>query len=213
MVTPTAELLALSIEQRARDLLAAEYERDGIGFLPGLIRKPGGMLTMFEDRSIRAIKAALTEASRPSLSAQAVGDGWRSIESAPKDGTRVRLMNANNGLRDVGSYHDWGDMSDLERETLPDHAKDWTGEWSQDDGNGEMTHWQPRDGATPPQPADGGDRVGELVEAAHKYAFHYARDEASIDGDEITGCSKQQHLDAVALFAALAKFQPAGGES
>ena len=55
-------------------------------------------------------------------------------------------------------------------------------------------------GTTPPQPADGGDRVGELVEAASKVLVA----PASAGGMDWA-------LDE--LRAALAKFQPAGGES
>lgn len=65
---------------------------------------------------------------------------WQSIESAPKDGTTVRLMNIGNGLTDVGQWCDYRGQ---------DRAID--GEWNQVNGNGDMTHWMP----LPPPEKDG----------------------------------------------------------
>ena len=48
-------------QQRARELLAAEYERDGITHVPDCIRHEA-MLTEMEHRAIRAITAALRAA-------------------------------------------------------------------------------------------------------------------------------------------------------
>lgn len=45
-------------QQRARELLVQEYERDGITHVPDCIRREA-MLTTMEDRAIRAITAAL----------------------------------------------------------------------------------------------------------------------------------------------------------
>lgn len=68
--------------------------------------------------------------------------------------------------------------------------------------------------ATPPQPADGGDRVSELVAADRYYddaQFGLAR--AKYNGEPldvwVQDCAKADIRRA----AALAKFQPAGGES
>lgn len=47
--------------QQARELLAAEYERDGITHVPDCIRHEA-MLTEIEHRAIRAISAALRAA-------------------------------------------------------------------------------------------------------------------------------------------------------
>ena len=68
---------------------------------------------------------------------------WQPIETAPKDGTRIQFRNEENDLTDAGYWEDWGEMEDWQRELLPEHAKDWTGEWCTDHGNGEMTHWAP----------------------------------------------------------------------
>lgn len=48
-------------QQRARELLAQEYERDGITHVPDCIRREA-MLTEMEHRAIRAITAALRAA-------------------------------------------------------------------------------------------------------------------------------------------------------
>lgn len=45
-------------QQRARELLAQEYERDGITHVPDCIRREA-MLTEIEHRAVRAITAAL----------------------------------------------------------------------------------------------------------------------------------------------------------
>lgn len=56
----------------------------------------------------------------------------------------------------------------------------------------------------PPQPADGGDRVATLIELLTKYQAEYD-----------TPCPDLtlRHRYRADVFAALAKFQPAGGES
>ena len=58
--------------QQARELLAAEYERDGITHVPDCIRHEA-MLTEMEHRAIRAIAAALR-----------VAPEWQPIETAPE---------------------------------------------------------------------------------------------------------------------------------
>ena len=56
---------------------------------------------------------------------------WQPIATAPKDGTRVDLMNAENGYTDFGFWFDYrGNIQSPE------------GEWSTDLGNGDMTHWR-----------------------------------------------------------------------
>lgn len=59
-------------QQRARELLAQEYERDGITHVPDCIRREA-MLTEMEHRAIRAITAALRAAPE-----------WQPIETAPE---------------------------------------------------------------------------------------------------------------------------------
>lgn len=59
-------------QQRARELLADEYERDGITHVPDCIRREA-MLTEMEHRAIRAITAALRAAPE-----------WQPIETAPE---------------------------------------------------------------------------------------------------------------------------------
>lgn len=69
---------------------------------------------------------------------------------------------------------------------------------------------------TPPQPADGGDRVGELVRALAGLLAVYAEPDRAMccDGRDCgcMGASTYQEAEHYAR-AALAKFQPAGGES
>ena len=59
---------------------------------------------------------------------------WQPIDTAPKDGTIVLLKNMNNGLEDTGC---WCDYTKLPVITGIE------GEWCQDLGNGDMTHWMP----------------------------------------------------------------------
>jgi hypothetical protein len=66
---------------------------------------------------------------------------WKTIDSAPKDGTRVRLRNEISGETDEGFWSSWEDMPASHRALLPEWARDWDGEWSTVFGKGEMTHW------------------------------------------------------------------------
>lgn len=59
-------------QKRARELLAQEYERDGITHVPDCIRREA-MLTEIEHRAVRAITAALRAAPE-----------WQPIETAPE---------------------------------------------------------------------------------------------------------------------------------
>jgi hypothetical protein len=75
---------------------------------------------------------------------------WQTIESAPRDGTRIRLRNDNNGLEDTGYWLDYSHVPAEERLHWPPWMEGQDGEWSTEYGNGEMTHW------TPLPPATGG---------------------------------------------------------
>ena len=57
---------------------------------------------------------------------------WQPIETAPKDGTRVRLLCP--GGEDAGFYDDYTRL--LEWDGID-------GEWCTDLGNGEPSHWMP----------------------------------------------------------------------
>ena len=74
------------IEKRARELLAAEYEREGMDTAASTILS-GGTTTHDEQTALRAIAAALR-------SVQALSQ-WKPIESAPKDGTTVLIHYTN----------------------------------------------------------------------------------------------------------------------
>ena len=58
---------------------------------------------------------------------------WRPIETAPKDGTEVRLLCP--GGEDRGHYDDYNGR----------FPGEWSipGEWSTRHGHGEPTHWMP----------------------------------------------------------------------
>ena len=75
-------------QQRARELLAQEYERDGITHVPDCIRREA-MLTEMEHRAVRAITAAL----RAAPEAVALRTAMRTLEqiaSTPRNkGARV----------------------------------------------------------------------------------------------------------------------------
>jgi hypothetical protein len=47
--------------------------------------------------------------------------------------------------------------------------------------------------------------IAELIEAAGDYFARYCQDEATDDGVDFTGCTQEQHLDAIRLRAALAR--------
>lgn len=52
------------IEHKARELLAAEYERDGLGATAQAIRCTAVDLANYDDRALRAIATALREPAR-----------------------------------------------------------------------------------------------------------------------------------------------------
>lgn len=60
-------------------------------------------------------------------------EGWMPIETAPKDGTKIKLL-CEFG-EDEGFYCDYT-KRDWNPSGLP-------GEWSTDKGNGDPTHWRP----------------------------------------------------------------------
>lgn len=66
---------------------------------------------------------------------------WLPIDSAPRDGTRVRLL-CRNGKEDFGHYEDY---------TNKPYPTSIPGEWSTDFGNGEPVKWMP----LPPPPQRG----------------------------------------------------------
>lgn len=80
-------------------------------------------------------------------------------------------------------------------------------EWWQDYIRAELAraHDYYQSQTTPPHPADGGDSVAELVEGARHLMADYEQLHAKYDLGESTGTMLTR--------AALAKFQPAGGES
>lgn len=68
---------------------------------------------------------------------------WRTIDTAPKDGSRIAFKNDETGLTDVGHWRDYSDVPEWRREMWPEWLKEANGEWSTDFGNGDMTHWMP----------------------------------------------------------------------
>lgn len=164
--------------------------------------------------------------ARPSLSAQAVGDGWRCFhcEEVFTDREAAALHFGDYGPRSYTDAHCLIDATKLremefllqryQEEDGPIHRlmHRQAGEHSVALRHAEEagyaaalkdTNWK-ESGTTPPQPADGGDRVGELVEALIE-----ARQQLEAYEFGITG----EHYNSPQINAALAKFQPAGGES
>ena len=82
----------ITLEQRARELLAAEYERDGSTFVADCIRHDAEVVTV-ERRALRAIEAALRlavpegmvmvprEPTREMVNAARTSDHWPSLLS------------------------------------------------------------------------------------------------------------------------------------
>lgn len=68
---------------------------------------------------------------------------WQPISTAPKDGTRIEFRNEHNGLTDKGKWCDYSDTPQWGRELWPEWLHADEGEWSTDEGNGDMTHWKP----------------------------------------------------------------------
>ena len=171
MVTPTAELLALS----PCPFCGGTADLNGDDTCGYFVSCRTRDCCMF-NRAIWAadeIRNAWNTRARPSLSAQAVGDGWLPIESAPKsvaDGTRVEGIYLLGFVPDADAVDPSSCMDTIWWEPLLPNNAGKRGKWCAGKSDIEVspTHWQPlpeSPGTTPPQPADGGDRVGELVEA------------------------------------------------
>lgn len=137
--------------------------------------------------------------TRPSLSAQAVGDGWVLVPREPTDEMIDAFMD-----------------EEVRQSRLPQNAFLLS---PRADKYRAMIGAAP----TPPQPADGGDRVGELVEALATLSgeLHAKSDECESEHYRQTGYETDfenkgrasAYEDAAErLDTALAKFQPAGGE-
>lgn len=75
-------------EQRARKLLAAEYERDGLLDLADAVRHEPQCLSAYEDCAIRVISAALRSQG------QAVAVEWKPIAEAPRNGKYILAVEA-----------------------------------------------------------------------------------------------------------------------
>lgn len=142
-----------SIEQRARELLAAEWEADGQVMLSGMIRlgHPAAINNEHTQRTLRAIEAALR------LSA---GADWQPIETAPKDGTKILIW------RDGWDYAPvaWRDAIDCDEGSFgawvfADHLCLGVGDgclgWNEDIEDGHMpTHWMPLPAAPRHEPGE-----------------------------------------------------------
>lgn len=64
---------------------------------------------------------------------------WQPIETAPKDGSSVRLLSEHGN--DVGYWCDYTARDQLP--TCPFTGEPMVGEWSTELGNGEPSHWKP----------------------------------------------------------------------
>lgn len=64
---------------------------------------------------------------------------WQPIETAPKDGTSVRLLSERGN--DVGYWCDYSGREPAAKD--PESGEVLHGEWSTELGNGEPTHWMP----------------------------------------------------------------------
>ena len=64
---------------------------------------------------------------------------WQPIKTAPRDGRKIRMMNNKTGLIDIGY---WCEYTNRDYKSL----SGLDGEWDQEWGNGEMTHWEPMGG-------------------------------------------------------------------
>ena len=84
--------------------------------------------------------------------------GWLPLASAPRDGTKVQLINIGTGIEDAGCWADYSHETQEYRDQMwPAHFRNadgsWPdGEWCQDKGNGDMTHWRPIDAPLPATP-------------------------------------------------------------
>lgn len=136
---------AAEITRLRAELAAAERERDEAQHTLSDFTAP----EMFQ-RYVREAKAAAyrAEQAETALAAERVrGDGWRTIDSAPKDGTPVFVA------RDMGQI--WGWVRGTAYWTDARGISGWIARGISDPpgelGLGEPTHWQP----LPPPPKEG----------------------------------------------------------
>ncbi|WP_313493714.1 hypothetical protein [Stenotrophomonas sp.] len=114
-------------QQRARELLAQEYERDGITHVPDCIRREA-MLTEIEHRAVRAITAAL----------RAAPDGFVLV---PVEPTARPLEEWHDDTTNGGGDSVWFTWDAERGEWLGEPA--WIGRPNDSDWPGYHTHWLP----------------------------------------------------------------------
>ena len=135
--------------------LRAERDRPANGRDPGAA-PDGRMVTnsYYHDEATRALLHRAADALEWEIA------GWLPLASAPRDGTKVQLINIGTGIEDAGCWADYSHETQEYRDQMwPAHFRNadgsWPdGEWCQDKGNGDMTHWRPLDAPLPATPED-----------------------------------------------------------
>ena len=142
----------ITLEQRARELLAAEMDANERTFTARQVRAGSTDLGEWVSIPLRAIEAALRLPA---------GADWRPIETAPKDGTKILIW------RDGWDYAPvaWRDAIDCDEGSFgawvfADHLCLGVGDgclgWNEDIEDGHMpTHWQPLPAAPRHEPGEG----------------------------------------------------------